>query len=548
MNAHTPPEGPALDAGTAERWIEAGRRQRRRRAAVFAVVCLAGAGFWFGARSKERRAEAAALWLMEQQLAQSDAASLAGVLDATARSDDPSPTRLALAARAEMLRYLLHTRRASEARHSVSLLAALPEDSADPAVHVALATGAALFGAEPGTTTPTRPPALDPSHPWTAAWDLVDVLRARREGREPGTTCTTAPSCAVLALDAFRTGDWSNASRHAEVLLTRAPDHEVAEVVHRLVSLRSAPAQEAAAALADEMSSGKRGGAGTALVAVEAAARLAEVEGHARAREVAEAALATNPSAPWVAIDVSRRQRLAGQFSAARHSAEGAAKDHPWDGELLLAWADPASTLDDPAILRRRAADAEPRVGPAAHRRVLSLAMALEGEPAAIDALPGLEAPSDTILLRVRLGGETKDADLQAAVADRARRFGSGSVEHAEARLVHLGARSTDIRAGTRTLTEITGKLPKSPYLSWILGKAEARLGKSKPARDHLLDACFRGQDFALGCLDLAALYDVQDIDAVGRATQGQARDRYLRLSPKGHHADAVRSALGSSN
>lgn len=537
------------DAGlVAERWMSSGRRQRRTRLIFLATTLVALAGGWMAWTSHVRRVEADQLWRLELRLVTSDAAALAEVLDEAARSEDPSPARMALAARAEMVRYVLHTQRATEARHAMELVEALPKEAVGGGEQLARAMRDALFGpgAVPG---PEEGLGWAEGHPWNAGWAFVDQMRARREGRVPDSLAVAPAVRSVRALDAVRAGEWQVAKREAEALLADAPGHEVGRVVLDVLSARQLPVAEGIAQLTGWLQAGNRTAVGTSLLAIEVIRRTGEVETPARQREVAEAAWTSQPSAPWTAAEVSRVQRLQGLWSAARQSADAAWRDHPWEPVAALSWLEAAIVLDDPAILERRLADAGSAVPPAVVSRGQAWVAWLRGEASTFSALPQLESTAEGVLLSARFGGEAGyPAALAAAVEHQVKLYGERSMEGTLARYVQLFARSSDPKGAGRLYPEVTRGAPRSPCLSWTLGAATARLGRPKDARDHLLDACFRGQDFALGCLELAGVYEVLGADGPGKDTQRQARERYLRLSPKGVHAEAVRAALGGAH
>ena len=136
--------------------------------------------------------------------------------------------------------------------------------------------------------------------------------------------------------------------------------------------------------------------------------------------------------------------------------------------------------------------------------------------------------------------------EARAAVKLLESATGAGSREVAIAQMVEglALAASGEAEEGRRLLDAAFVEPNRTPWGAWLFGRFHEAVGSTAKAKDAYLLACHNGQDFALSCYDLARIYDSLEASSVHRRIQREAREHYLRTSPRGHRSQEVRDAL----
>jgi len=390
---------------------------------------------------------------------------------------------------------------------------------------------------------------------------------ARRTGGSDQSAQMLAAAEPPLALawrlrDAWVDGRIDVASELADELLAVLPDHAMASTVATLVNSRRqvdeqagtellAPLLEAAQSMPNRL---------TAWIVVEQArlvmrnSRSAEARG--RAQGLLDAAREADDPAPELIQEAAWLRMVNGSFGAARTLANKGLREQP-DEPSLIALVAIAETFNDSSaqiadLLRSLPEESK---NSAAAIQARALAALVRGEWT--EAVEGLAAtahlgiPGQSRLFVVEAlisAGRAKEAREQArlarerlaAVYGAASRDAALGVAYEGLALAALG----EHEAARAEYEKILVGQNKTPWLAWLWGRTLQYAGETAAAKDALLLACHNGQDFARACWDLAEIYDLLRLDAVQRRTQSEAKRHYLRTSPKGWHAEQVRSAL----
>ncbi len=530
-------------------FLDLQRRRRRTTAIVLATLAVATAGFFFAREGHRRRAHDELLGQVEALLLRADPASLAEVSTRLAKVADPDAGVLSLGARSQLVRYRYVTGRRSELQQAQKLLAvATPEDAAAPPMLLARAYEAALSGrlVEAAgladglrTTVPANPT-------WWVWMALIDAEISARRG-EPALIEDAAP----LAQLAAGTLAWEE-GRWPEAAAAWTAAGSAGQGAKEVATLASLPDEEARQGLGPLL----EGGALAPVLLARAAVAFGRVEerlsGPLRAVELLTAASQADPGSPVIAAELSRLHGRMGQFTLARATAVAALQDHRGDEDILAAWAEATWALDDPEALRRQLTELgradEPGWGVVTAR---GLAALLSGEAVSARFPPGGRGAH----WRCQSALEAGDAASALLLCEEALRLekdrvagvGTLLVLGSRLRLIHAQALAGR-REAAGALGEVVREKARSPWTSWLRGRAEVALGRPKEARAPLLDGCFRGQDFALGCLELGRVYQRMELDAAGKSTQREAWQRYLRITPKGAHLGEARAVLDQGN
>jgi hypothetical protein len=333
------------------------------------------------------------------------------------------------------------------------------------------------------------------------------------------------------------------------------PGHRYGEAIAALVQSRSLE-PDAARELLQPMVAAPDLPARVAELVVVEASRILRRDGRPDdADSVLTEFLAQDDSAPFLLSEQSRVHRYAGSFGAARAAADKGLRTRSDDPNLLAEFAaaaffnDAVSTIQDRVGKSNGASDSD------GLRRAQAMVDLINGRGAA--AASGLEAtrhlglPGDAELwlAEARLvSGQPAEAAKEARRAAEllAAAVGEDSREVALARLYEglAVASAGDVDAGRAILRTAYRKETRTPWGAWLYGRFHELAGSPEDARTAYLLACHNGQDFALGCFELARLYDSLPGGTVRKRTQREARAQYLRVSPKGWRAPEVRAAL----
>jgi hypothetical protein len=519
--------------------------QRRRARFVFVIVVAvltATAGLLFERQGANRKSDRRLVAQVEDLLLQADPGSLAAASGLLAGIEAPGAEFLALGARTQLLRYRHGTARRTELQQARSLLDAIPvERKDDPGVLFARAWEATLSGRlkEGSALREALGPHGAGPERWRRGLQALDAELASRRGEACGPTGAHPLGALTAAAIAWEEGRWPD----AEVAFRAAGP---AGVEGRNISAaRAAPLGERTAALQALVEGGGMSPVGLARAAVTLAAWTEAQQGAESAVSLLGAALQADPSAPTVAAALSRLHARMGQFTLARTTALNALQDHPGNEDLLAAWAEASWALDDPHQIREqvRRIDraAEPGWGVT---MAVALAELLEGQAKGARFPDGRRGAVWRCHSALEAGDGAASLSLCGGLAEELERAADGSplaVQSARLRQIHALALSGR-KDAPRQLAEVVRAGARSPFTSWLRGRAEMVMGRTKEARGALLDGCFRGQDFALGCLELVQVYQRAAANDVTPETLREAALRYTRISPRGAHIEAARA------
>jgi len=547
-------------------WVEKRRRRNRLRAVVAAVAVLAALGGWFFYTGQKKAKREKTMAELEALVARADFGSLK---EASARAtqeynDDlkASPDLLAVDVRAQVLLFVIYTgddSRRTKARQSL----AEAQERAETEPPTALAE--ALFEAALGSPEAALQ-LLDGGGVGDFGPDWQAIARAEallRKGDLTGAAAAvdgrSSPVARTWAIRvAWRTGQLDTVLEQAEAIIAQVPQHQYATVMVELVKARRSADDSALDRLGAMLEHGEPLSAlNAALVTVETA-RLMRRTGRAQqADELLERFLAEDQGSLPLQEEYARVQRYRGLFGAARSRADKALRSRADDPGLLAEMAQAAFFNDANTFVRDRL-----RQVPSGSEnsdgvvRATALAMLLEGGSAVairdLKATRHLGMPGETelwlteALLRANKPEEARQ-EASRAVELMISSSGEGTNEVAIARMYEglATAKAGDVEGGRAIMDAAFVEPHRTPWGAWLFGRFHEAAEDDMSAKNAYLLACHNGQDFALSCYDLARIYDSLPASRLHRATQKDAREHYLRTSPRGWHADEVKAALG---
>jgi tetratricopeptide (TPR) repeat protein len=356
---------------------------------------------------------------------------------------------------------------------------------------------------------------------------------------------------------AWQAGDVQSTADHAQAILTEVPSNETGRVMQALAAARTAEGDGGISSLGAMIEGDPPLTARSAATVTVELTRLMRRAGQTtKADQLLESYLEEDAGSVALQQEYARVQRFQGLFGAARTRADKALRQRGDHAGLLSELAAAAFFNDAPKLVRDRVraagSDAEGSDGVVRARALASL---IEGNTNA--AIQGLTAtrhvgvPGETELWLAEAYLQSGDAAKAQAEAISAVELltsstGAGSREVVTARMYEglAVAAGGDLERGGHILAEAFVDPNRTPWGAWLYGRFHEVAGDPRSAKDAYLLACHNGQDFSLSCFDLARLYDSLPASAIHRRTQKEAREHYLRTSPKGWHADEVRAAL----
>ena len=544
-------------------YLAAQRRKSQLRALILAVLVLVAVGGFFWKQGQEASRVDALVAQGEASIASADFDSLKSTVRAAGQelneNSRASATVLAVDARAELLIHVLYTGVRYQRQRAEEMVEIAEErDAVHPAVRLTRAMVEACVGnpqtALSGLEGAPFPPLLA---------DQVAAARAEalmRTGDLPGAQASLRGASTGIghtwaARVAWRAGDLDQVLASTQKALAASPDNAAASILSQLATSRRATAEEAEA----QLRALAGGSALSALHAADVAVELSRVLRRAgkvdQADELLEGAAESDESSVVLRAELSRVKRFQGSFGAARTLADKGLRAGPDDPVLLAEFAqaaffnDAADTIEDRA--RRVPKGSEDSAGV---RRANALAALVRGKGG--QAIAGLEATrqlgaageTDLWLAEAWLRSDNPQKALEAA--RRARLLLSDAMGR-ESREVAVAvmyealslASSGAAEEAEPLLAEAWTSQNQTPWTAWVYGRYHRVVGNDADARTALLLACHKGQDFALSCLDAADVYESAPGER-GQATLKELRRHYLRTSPKGWHAEAVRTEL----
>lgn len=534
------------------------------RAVVAAVVLLGGLGWYFFSVGQDKAEQEAQLNRWVQLIHRGDltslktAASEAGQVlseDATA-----SGAVAAIDSRAQLLIWMLYSGADQQRyRATQSLDAARARDPIDAEVKLSEALWEVALG-DPGLAVEILDAGTVP-----VRGDLASAVRAEAHLRAGD------PEAAQRAVDgastplgrmwrmkvAWRAGDLETTVEQAAAVLETVPTNEVGQVMAALASARSADGlagvEQLGALIERDPPLTARN---AAIVTVELSRLMRRAGKSDQADQLLEQFLAEDEGSTALQQEYARVQRFKGLFGAAKVRADKALRAAGTDPGLLGELSAAAFFNDAPQLIRDRIrANGPEHEDTDGGQRALAVASLIEGN--SYVAIEGLK--------KTRHIGVAGDAELwlseaylqvgdPAAALIEARRAvelllastGEGSREVATARMYEglAIAAGGDQDAGRELMAASFVNPNRTPWGAWLYGRFHELAEDPRSAKDAYLLACHNGQDFSLSCFDLARLYDSLPASGVHARTQREAREHYLRTSPKGWHADEVRAAL----
>jgi len=527
------------------------------------LMALATVGVALGQMARKTAATEAHIERWEALALEADYGGLSMVVREAGQvlgTEERAPgTIAAVDSRAELLIYALYTgRNAQRVRAHEALEIAIEREPLHPAVIAADALWNALEG------DPERALSLVESAQLPGVlneWGAVATAAARtRTGDLAGAERAlqgheTPLALAWRARSAWESGDVDGAGAAAEKLLTLAPDHRYGDAMMKLVRSRSMAPKEARALLAPLVESPDLPARVAEVVVVEVSRVLRRAGRGDDADQLLNDFLAQDDGAPFLLSEQARAHRFAGNFGAARAAADKGLRTRADDPQLLAEFAaaaffnDAVSTIEDRTRKSHGASDSD------GVRRAEAMVHLIQerGGPAAAGVAAtrhlGLPGDAELWLAEAHLASG-KPAEARKVAAQAAEKLaaavGADSREVAIAQMYEGLAAATDgdVEGGRAILGTAWSPETRSPWGAWLFGRFHEQAGSLDDARSAYLLACHNGQDFALGCYDLARLYDSLPGGSVRKRTQREARAQYLRVSPKGWRAVEVRDAL----
>lgn len=543
-------------------YIAAQRRAARNKAIGAALVVLVvalGILWTLGQKQAARDAVVADTEAMISDGSYEGLTEASRTVGREASADELAPPTLHLqGVKADLALWALYSGASSVTGKAAELLdIARVRGPDEPATHFAEALWEAVVG------DPNQALTLLQSTGDTPTWNAIAKAEAQvRSGDLDGARATLG-ACEVgvcrawSARIAMDVGDWEAAKALGDALVASKPDHMLGRTAQVLASARALAPDLRVERLQAYMEEARLPPMLQARVVVDLSRALRVTEGPKRADALLEGAIGQSPDSAILANEAARTARFQGSFGAAWTRVDKALRNSPADPGLLTELAAALYFNDAAALLEDRLEPAEARGsagdGVTRGRAVAALIHGLYDR-----AIEGLQAtrhlgePGDTELFLAeaysRKGEWAKAAEAaRDAHAKLAGTYGAESREAAIAKMyeglaVGLGG---DEDAASELLSAAYGKDTRTVWGAWIYGRYHEGREKYADAKDAYLLACHNGQDFALACLDLANVYDSLTMDDLMRRTQTEARRSYLRQSPKGRHAAAVKAALG---
>jgi hypothetical protein len=545
-------------------YIAAQRRKSQMRVLAFAVLLLAAVGGFFWKQGQERARIDAIVAEGEAAIARADFPSLKATVQSAgaelATNSRAPATVLAVDARAQILIHVLYTGVQAQRQRAVEMLEIAEErDKSHPAVRLTRA----LIEASVGNAQEALSGLEGQSFPAVLA-DQVAAARAEallRTGDLEGAlaavdSVSTGVGHSWAARVAWQAGYMDKTEASASAALLASPNNDAAKVLLALANARKASPEEAEAQL---RALATRPDPLSALHAAELAVELSRVLRRAgkvkQADELLEGAAEADENSVALRAELSRVKRFQGSFGAARTLADKGLRTNPDDPELLAELAqaaffnDGARTIEDRATRVPKGSEDSAGV-----RRANALAALVRGNGAqaiaGLDATRQLGTPGETDLWLTEAwlrAGNPQKAVLSARRAGEllTGSMGAESREVAVARMYEalaLAASGTPEEAEPLLKAAWTPQ-NQTPWTAWVYGRFHTIVDAEADARTALLLACHKGQDFALSCLDAADVYQSASGDR-SQSTLRELRRHYLRTSPKGFHAEAIRADL----
>jgi hypothetical protein len=547
-------------------WVEKRRRRSRIQAVVAAVVILSLLGFWLFRTGQKKTQREKTMSDLETLVSRADFESLkeAASRATQAYSDDlkAPPELLTIDLRAQMLLYVIYTgddARKYKGKESLTEAQERAEDS--PAILLA----EALFEATTGSPEAALQ-LLDGGAIGDHAPDWQGVVRSEallRKGDLSGAAAAvaalTSPAARTWTIRvAWRQGDLDTIEAAAKAILTEVPEHQYASVMLELVSARRAADEASLQRLGAMLETGEPLSAlNAALVTVETSRLMRRAGKVQQADELLERFLAADEGSRPLQEEYARVQRYRGLFGAARVRADKALRSRADDPGLLAEMAEAAFFNDAGAMIKDRVRQA-PSGSEKSEGVIRALALASIIENSAHLAIPDLRAtrhigmPGEAELWLAEAlirKGKPEEARQEAARAVELllAASGEGTNEVAIARMYEglAIAMTGEVDAAREIMHAAFVEPNQTPWGAWLFARFHEVAEDLPGAKNAYLLACHNGQDFALACYDLARIYDSLPASALHRRTQKEAREHYLRSSPKGWHADEVKAALG---
>lgn len=548
-----------------DQYLAARQRRTRLKALVAALGLLGAVGgaFWFA--GQKQAALDAKLLSWEHLIEAADSDSLGEVTKGTGAAlfeDSRAPASVAAAdARAQLLLHVLYSGIQSQRNRADDLVElAEQRDPTAPPTRVARAMLEALVG------DPNRALAeLDRAGVPAILADQAAIARAEalmRSGDLEGAAAALHGAGSPLgrtwdARVAWQAGDAERCERAATAALVQNPELAYAELLKLMSRARSEDDASAVGALGARLESSEPLSAlHAAALAVELSRALRRLGRADQADELLASASEADEGSLVLQAEVARNSRFHGAFGAARTTADKALRFRSDDPSMLAELAQAAFFNDAPQLIEDRAARV-PRASLDGDgvRRAKAIASLLRGDTvAAIEGLHatrhlGLAGETELWLAEAHLRARQPGPALASALVASARlrsAAGEGSREHSIARLYEaLALEVSGDRDGSKAALEGARRgNAATPWAQWLVGRLQEQAGETADAARSLREACNSGQDFALACLGAAEIYKSLSGDGKRTALEREIRSHYLRTSPRGLHADAMKAAL----
>lgn len=529
-----------------------------------AVFLLAGLGWYLFSAGQTKAKEEAQLTRWHELIARADLDSLKTAATEAGRvlSEDATASGAvaAIDSRAQLLIWILYSGADPQRFRATQVLdTARERDPADPEVLLSEALWEVALGDVDRALEILDGGGVSPRG------ELAEVVRAEAElrqgdlegAREAVAGVTTPLGRAWAMKTAWRVGDVDATAAHAAAVIAAVPSNETGRRMQALASARQAEFADGIAALgvliAAEPPLSARG---AAVVTVELSRLLRRADQSDKADQLLEQFLAADEGSAALQAEYARSQRFAGHFGASRIRADKALRGRTDDPTLLAELASAVFFNDAPQMIRDRArASGDGAEASDGVVRALAIASLIEGN--GYVAIEGLKktrhigVPGEAELWLAEAYLQTGDVPAARTEAARAAELltastGEGSREVATARMYEglALAAGGEVDAGREIMAAAFVNPNRTPWGAWLFGRFHEIAEDPASAKDAYLLACHNGQDFSLSCFDLARLYDSLPASGLHRRTQQEAREHYLRTSPRGWHAEEVRASL----
>ncbi len=534
------------------------------RAIVAAVLLLGGLGWYFFSAGADKAEQEAQLTRWNQLIDRGDLVSLktAATEAGQVLSEDATASGAvaAIDSRAQLLIWMLYSGAEQQRfRATQSLDAARTRDPIDAEVKLSEALWEVALG------DPEVALQILDAGGVSIRGDLAAAVRAEALLRAGD------PEVAMRSVDgassplgrmwrmkiAWRTGDLATTAGQAAAVIEQVPTNEMGRVMAALASARQGEPLAGVDALGALIEAEPPLNARNApTVTIELSRLLRRAGKGSQADELLERYLAEDESSTALQQEYARVQRFQGLFGAAKIRADKALRSNGTDAGLLGELSAAAFFNDAPQLIRDRIRSNGPEFEDTdGGLRALSVASLIEGSSyVAIEGLKktrhiGVAGDAELWLAEAHLQvGDPAQALIEArrAVELLLASTSEGSREVATARMYEglAIAAGGDVDAARELMAASFTNPNRTPWGAWLYGRFHELAEDPKAAKDAYLLACHNGQDFSLSCFDLARLYDSLPASAIHKRTQQEAREHYLRTSPKGWHADEVRAAL----